>query len=100
MDTIHPKELTLIFKCCRDALGSLCVCRDLGHCNLCVYIYIFYLRDAVCIREQAPGSPDMKTNAFFPLYCSQKGGESFYSWAACSIADDVQPNASAKHSLG
>lgn len=41
-----------------------------------------------------------KPTICFSICCSPKGGEGFYSGSARSIADDVQPNASAEHPLG
>lgn len=41
-----------------------------------------------------------KPTICFPMRCSPKGGEGFYSGSARSITDNVQPNASAEHPLG
>lgn len=54
----------------------------------------------ICIYKQACGSTSMKTNCLLSYTLFKKGGEGFYSWTACSIPDNVQPNASAKHSFG
>lgn len=56
--------------------------------------------EKIHIPKKAHGSIGVKSNCLFSYILFIKGGEGFYSWTACSIPDNVQPNASAEHSIG